>query len=69
MHSLTIKLDEQKFLLWSQQVNGIIIAHNLHRFVVNPRIPLQFESMEDRAQGKNSAAYQKWLVKDQTLFT
>jgi hypothetical protein len=68
-HSLTIKLDDRNFLLWSQQVNGVITAHNLHRFVVNPKIPLQFDSMEARSQGKNSDAYQKWLFRDQTLFT
>ncbi|PNY18109.1 retrovirus-related Pol polyprotein from transposon TNT 1-94 [Trifolium pratense] len=68
-HSLTIKLDENNFLLWSQQVNGVITAHNLHRFVVNPKIPLQFASIEDRATATNSAEYQQWLVKDQTLFT
>jgi histone deacetylase 1/2 len=68
-HSLTIKLDENNFLLWSQQVNGVITAHNLHRFVVNPQIPLQFASTEDRVSGKNSDEYQQWLIKDQTLFT
>ncbi|CAJ2659451.1 unnamed protein product [Trifolium pratense] len=47
-HSLTIKLDEKTFLLWSQQVNGVITAHNLHRFIVNPEIPLQFASVADR---------------------
>ncbi|CAJ2646763.1 unnamed protein product [Trifolium pratense] len=68
-HSLTIKLDEKNFLLWSQQVNGVITAHNLHRFVVNPEIPLQYSSVTDRLDGKNSEEYQKWLFKDQTLFT
>ncbi|PNX93512.1 histone deacetylase, partial [Trifolium pratense] len=68
-HSLTIKLDDKNFLLWSQQVNGVITAHNLHRFVVNPQIPLQFASVTDRLDGKNSEEYQKWLFKDQTLFT
>jgi hypothetical protein len=68
-HSLTIKLDENNFLLWSQQVNGVITAHNLHRFIVKPQIPLQFASVEDRAIGRNSDEYQQWLVKDQTLFT
>jgi hypothetical protein len=68
-HSHIIKLNEKNFLLWRQQVNGVIIAHDLHRFVVNPQIPLQFEYMEARAQGKNSDANQQWLVKDQTLFT
>ncbi|MCI60825.1 retrovirus-related pol polyprotein, partial [Trifolium medium] len=64
-HFLTIKLDEKNFLLWSQQVNGIITAHNLHRFVVNPEIPLQYASVTDRLDGKNSDEYQKWLFKDQ----
>ncbi|GAU35295.1 hypothetical protein TSUD_54540 [Trifolium subterraneum] len=66
-HSLTIKLDEKNFLLWSQQVNGVITAHNLHRFVVNPEIPLQFATVADRLDGKTSNEYQKWLFKDQTL--
>ncbi|GAU36893.1 hypothetical protein TSUD_220620 [Trifolium subterraneum] len=48
---------------------GVITAHNLHRFVVNPQIPLQLDSMEARAQGTNSDAYQQWVVKDQYLFT
>ncbi|GAU39478.1 hypothetical protein TSUD_159100 [Trifolium subterraneum] len=68
-HSLTIKLDEKNFLLWSQQVNGVITTHNLHRFVVNPEIPLQFVTVADRLDGKTSDEYQKWLFKDQTLFT
>ncbi|PNX94499.1 retrovirus-related Pol polyprotein from transposon TNT 1-94, partial [Trifolium pratense] len=68
-HSLTIKLDEKNFLLWNQQVNGVITAHNLHRFVVNPEIPLQYASVTDRLDGKSSDEYQKWLFKDQTLFT
>jgi hypothetical protein len=58
-HSLTIKLDEKNFLLWNQQVNGVITAHNLHRFVVNPEIPLQFASVADRLDGKNSDEYQR----------
>jgi histone deacetylase 1/2 len=68
-HALTIKLDENNFLLWSQQVNGVITAHNLHRFVVNPEIPLQYANVADRLDGKNSDEYQQWLFKDQSLFT
>ncbi|MCI17052.1 retrovirus-related Pol polyprotein from transposon TNT 1-94, partial [Trifolium medium] len=68
-HSLTIKLDEKNYLLWNQQVNGVITTHNLHRLVVNPEIPLQYASVADRLDGKNSEEYQQWLFKDQTLFT
>ncbi|MCI05269.1 retrovirus-related pol polyprotein from transposon TNT 1-94 [Trifolium medium] len=56
-HSLTIKLDEKNFLLWSRQVNGVITAHDLHRFILNPQIPLQYASIEDRAANKNSDEY------------
>ncbi|MCH81099.1 retrovirus-related Pol polyprotein from transposon TNT 1-94, partial [Trifolium medium] len=68
-HSLTIKLDEKNYLLWNQQVNGVITAHDLHRFIVNPQIPIQFASIEDRIAEKSSEEYKQWLFKDQTLFT
>lgn len=35
-HALSIELDEKNFLLQSQQVEGMITAHKLHGFVVNP---------------------------------
>lgn len=68
-HPLSIKLDDTNFLIWSQQVEAVIIAHKLHRFVVNPDIPLKYSSEVDRAQDKVSDAYEKWLVQDQMLFT
>jgi histone deacetylase 1/2 len=68
-HSLTIKLDEKNFLLWSQQVNGVITAHNLHKFILNPKIPLQFATEEEQATNTFSDEYRKWLMQDQTLFT
>ncbi|GAU43936.1 hypothetical protein TSUD_135840 [Trifolium subterraneum] len=68
-YSLTIKLDEKNFLLWIQQVNGVITVHNLHWFVVNPEILLQYATVADRLDGKNSEEYKTWLFKDQSLFT
>lgn len=67
-HSLSIKFDERNFLMWSQQVNGVIIAHSLHHFILNPSIPLQFAS-HDHLENNTSAEYQKWLKQDQILFT
>jgi histone deacetylase 1/2 len=67
--SLTIKLDEKNFLLWNQQVEGVITAHDLHRFILNPQIPLQYASVEDRVAGKSIEEYRKWIFKDQSLFT
>lgn len=68
-HPLSIKLDENNFLLWSQQVEGVIAAHKLHRYVVSPQIPSEFASEADRALNVRTAAYERWLVQDQMLFT
>jgi hypothetical protein len=68
-HSLTIKLDEKNYLLWQQQVNGVITAHNLHRFILDSKIPLKFNSDADRLSDTISDEYRKWLTQDQMLFT
>jgi hypothetical protein len=67
-HSLTNKLDEKNFLLWNQHVNVVITTHNLHRFVVNPEIQLQYAFVTGRLDGKSFDEYQRWIFKDQTLF-
>jgi histone deacetylase 1/2 len=66
---LSIKLDEKNFLLWNQQVEGVIISHKLHRFVVNPQISPKYNSESDRELDIVSEAYDQWLVQDQMLFT
>ncbi|MCI34606.1 retrovirus-related Pol polyprotein from transposon TNT 1-94, partial [Trifolium medium] len=66
---LSIKLDDKNFLLWNQQVEGVIISHKLHRFVVNPQIPTKYNSESDRELDIVSEAYDRWLVQDQMLFT
>lgn len=67
--TLSIKLDDKNFLLWNQQVEGVIASQKLHRFVVNPQIPLKYSSEFDRLNDVVSDAYDKWLVQDQLLFT
>ena len=66
---LSIKLQENNFLLWNQQVEGIILSHKLHKFVVNPQIPPIFDSEENRIANKVSAVYESWIVQDQALFS
>lgn len=68
-HPLSIKLNDKKFLLWNQQVEGVIIAHKLHRFVVNPIIPQKYASESNRVQDLVTEEYQRWIVQDQMLFT
>lgn len=36
---LSIKLDDKNFLIWNQQVEGVVATHKLHRLLVNPKIP------------------------------
>src|ERR1051325_7171977 len=39
---ITLKLDENNFRSWKQQVKGIIRTHKLHRLLVSPMIPPRF---------------------------
>lgn len=68
-HALSIKLDDRNFLPWTQQVEAVIIAHKLHRFVVNPVIPPKYANEANRAADNATAEYQQWLVQDQMLFS
>lgn len=67
--SLSIKLDDKNFLLWSQQVEGVIASHKLHRFVVNPLIPMMYAPETHCELDIVSEAHDKWIVQDQLLFT
>lgn len=66
---LSIKLDEKNYLLWNQQVEAVIIVHKLHRYVINPLIPMKYASEFDREMDLVTDEYQRWLVQDQMLFT
>lgn len=68
-HPLSIKLDDANFLIWNQQVEAVIAAHKLHRFVVSPIIPLKYSSEADRVLDQINPEYEKWLVQDQMLFS
>lgn len=66
---LTIKLDDKNFLMWNQQVTGIITSYKLHRLLVNPTIPAQYTTEADRIAENLSDEYERWLVQDQMVFT
>lgn len=55
---LSVKLDDQNFFLWKQQVEAIIIVHKLHQYVVNPNIPPMYNSEANRVVDLVSEAYQ-----------
>lgn len=66
---LSLKLVDKNILLWAQQVEAIITAHKLHRFVLNPLIPAKYATEIDRNLEVQTPEYQQWLVQDHMLFT
>ena len=50
-HHISIKLDEKNFSSWKQQIEGILRSRKLHKFVVNPQIPVKFLSEDDIVAG------------------
>lgn len=59
-HAISVKLDEKNFLLWKQQVEPVIIAHQLHLLLVNPTIPPKYASDADRDSDTVSSTYLAW---------
>lgn len=53
-HKLSIKLQENSYMLWNQQVKGVILAQIVHKVMFNPRIPPKFKTMQDKVGGKVS---------------
>lgn len=66
---LSIKLQENNFLLWNQQVEEVIFSHKLHKVIVNPQFPPMFKSVSERLSNIVSKDYEALMVLDQTLFT
>jgi len=63
------KLSDTNFLVWKQQVEPVIKAHRLHRYLVNPSIPLQFLSLADHELGIENPEYTTWETQDQLLLS
>lgn len=63
-HALSVKLDDRNFLLWTQQVEAVIIAHKLHKFVVNLVIPQKYATETDRVLDLPTEEYERWIVQD-----
>lgn len=66
---ISIELDNHNFLLWKQQVEGIIRIHKLHNHLVNRVIPRRYLSMADCASDTENPAYMQWHQEDSILFT
>lgn len=66
--TLSIKLQENNYLLSNQQVEGVILAQRAHKVVMNPRIPVKFKTPQDQLEGKISDVYEIWIIQDQVVF-
>ena len=68
-HSLSVKLTNDNFLLWSHQVLAAIKDHRLMHFVKNSTKPVEFLSASDKALGKINPEFVDWEQQDQLLLS
>jgi len=68
-HPISEKLSESNFLLWQHQVEPVIKAQKLLRFVVSPVIPMRFVTEDDRAASSENLTYSTWEQQDQVLLS
>lgn len=60
----SIMLQENNYLLYNQQVEGVVLTQKMHKLVVNPQIPQKFKLTQDRITGTLSDEYEAWIVQD-----
>lgn len=65
---ISIKLQENNFFLWNEQVEGVILSHKLHKIMVNPYIPSIFKIDSEILSNIISEEYESWIVQDKTIF-
>ena len=63
-----IEQQKKNYWLWNQQVEGVILAQRVHKFILIPRIQLKFKNAQDQVDGKVSDEYEEWIVQDQVIF-
>lgn len=66
-HILSIKLNNENFLLWKQQVMAVIRGHNLLQYLNSSGKPIRFLSQEDEIAGIVNSELSEWEQQDQLL--
>ena len=61
---VALKLDEENYLPWRQQVESTIEGHNLLNHITGEGIPRKFASEADQENGTISTDYQRWKKQD-----
>ena len=67
--TVACKLDEKNYMNWHQQVNAVLRAHQLEKYVVNPVVPLKYLSEEDRAAGTINPEFTNWDRQDALIMS
>ena len=68
-HALSIKLNQDNFLLWSHQVLAAIKGHKLLHFIKSSVKPLQYLSDADKQSGILNPEYLDYEQQDQLLLS
>ena len=68
-HALSIKLNQDNFLLWSHQVLAAIKGHKLLHFIKSSVKPLQYLSDADKQNGIMNPEYLDYEQQDQLLLS
>ncbi|MCH97171.1 retrovirus-related pol polyprotein from transposon TNT 1-94, partial [Trifolium medium] len=63
------KLDEQNFLIWKQQIELVVNAHNLQSFLYFTEIPNKYATDPVTSAIVENPAYHLWVRQDQWLLS
>ncbi|GAU47982.1 hypothetical protein TSUD_87860 [Trifolium subterraneum] len=66
---ISVKLDDNNYKQWKQQVSGVIRGFDLQPYVTDPAVPAQFLSDEARDAGTVNPLYQSWQKQDALVCT
>ncbi|KAH7666842.1 Retrotransposon Copia-like N-terminal protein [Dioscorea alata] len=70
-HNISVKLDDDNFLRWKQQVLAVIKGHKLQSYIQGSKlVPQKFNSKEEEDLGAhNDDVYLNWEQREQLLLS
>uniref|UniRef100_A0A803QF40 Retrotransposon Copia-like N-terminal domain-containing protein n=1 Tax=Cannabis sativa TaxID=3483 RepID=A0A803QF40_CANSA len=69
-HKVSVKLDDNNFLLWRPQILSAIRGHRLQDYISDSfQPPLKYLNQEDEVLGQINLKYTEWEVQDQLLYS
>lgn len=67
-HHFSVKLGDDNFLLWEQQITATINGHKLQKYLTQEKPP-RFANDSDKAAGKINEQFIEWEQQDQLLLS